>query len=558
MASATSVNAIKLAVSPSSAKVKQKITLTASVTTNKKAATGGTVTFLDGKIPLASAQVVGNKPAKGYKTGNAILTTILGPGTHSLTAVYAGTAKSPKPVTSKAVQLKVTGKTGSNTTLTAKPNQQNSKNYDFTATVQGYGFATPTQKVDFTDITTSTDLGSAPLGKVATRGFGAGINTNAQGMPAETVVADFNGDGLPDVAAADAAFGPSSLVIFLGKGNGQFQDGVSYPADYFASSILAGDFNNDGIVDLAVMSQDGVVALFPGNGDGTFQTPLNDTIGGLPVAIALGDFNRDGILDFSSIDYFANTASVSLGNGDGTFKAAVAYAVGSGPYSISTGDFNNDGFLDLAVVNDNVNTVSVLLGKGDGTFNAQKTFGTGNQVEYVTAADLNHDGNQDLLVANYADQTVGVLLGNGDGTFENQVTYTVSGVDSAIAVSDLNHDGIPDLAVAYYQPPQIGVLIGNGDGTFKPVKDYDTGQSQGYQVTVADLNGDGTPDLISSDIHAELGVLLNGTEAKAKLSDVSVPGKSKDTEKIVATYSGDSRYMKSKSKAIKVKGSGAE
>jgi hypothetical protein len=563
VAGASSVNAIKLAVSPKAAKVKQKIMLTARVTTNQKAATGGTVTFFDGKLPLSNAQVVGNKPAKGYTTGNATLTTILGPGAHSLTALYAGTAKAPGRVTSNPVHLNVTGATGSMTVLTAKHNAKNSNNYDFTSTVQGFGFSAPTGKVDFADITSKTDLGKAALGRSATQGFGTAMVTGAAGSPTQTVVADFNGDGFPDVATPDAAFGPSSLVIFLGKANGQFEAPISYPAAYFASSIVAGDFNNDGILDLAVMSQgdsgsDGVVALFLGNGDGSFQSPLSDVIGGLPVSITLGDFNRDGILDFASTDYFANTASVSIGNGDGTFQAPVAYGVGSGPYFISGGDFNNDGFQDLTVVNDNDSTVSVLLGKGDGTFRTQKTYGTGLQVEYVTAADLNADGNQDLIVANYAAQNVGVLLGNGDGTFKTQVTYPVGGYDSGIAVGDLNGDGIPDLAVSYYQPPKLGVLIGKGDGTFAAVKDYDTGQAQGFEVTIADLDGDGTPDLISSDIHASLSVLLSGTYGTAKLADVAVPGTSKDTERIVAKYPGDSHYKKSKSAAIRVKGSGAE
>jgi hypothetical protein len=179
-------------------------------------------------------------------------------------------------------------------------------------------------------------------------------------------------------------------------------------------------------------------------------------------------------------------------------------------------------------------------------------------VEYVAVADLNADGNQDLIVANFGASNVGVLLGNGDGTFKTQVTYPVGGNDSGIAVGDLNGDGIPDLAVAYYMPAKVGVLIGNGDGTFKKVQDYVTGQSQGYEVTIGDLNGDGTPDLIVSDINASLSVLLNGTEAKAKLMNVAVPGTSKDTEQIVADYDGDSHYKKSKSAVIKVKGSGAE
>jgi FG-GAP-like repeat/Bacterial Ig-like domain (group 3) len=554
-----SVNAITLSVTPNPAKVKEKVTMTASVSTNNKAATGGTVTFFDGKVPLASAQVVGKKPAKGYTPGTATLTLIVSPGPHSVTAVYEGTAASPKIVRSKPVALKVTGKTGSTTVLTAKANAKNPENYDFTASVHGFGLVPPKNTVDFSDITTSTDLGTAPLDpKTVSHTFGKALVTEAGGAPVQSVVADFNGDGLPDVATTNAVFGPSTVAVFLGKGNGEFESPVSYPTGYFTSGIVAGDFNGDGILDLVAMSQDGTIAVFLGKGDGTFQKPKTDTIGGLPVAIVLGDFNRDGILDFATTDYFANTTSISLGKGDGTFKPPVPYAVGGGPYSMATADFNGDGFQDLTVVNDNDNTVSVLLGNGDGTFKAQKTYDVGNQVEFVTTGDLNLDGKQDLVVANYGDQNVGVLLGNGDGTFKPQVTYSVGGPDSGLAIADVNGDGIPDIVDSCYKPAQLGVLLGKGDGTFQAVRQYNSGQSQGYEVTIADLNGDGAPDLISSDLNASISVLLDVTAAKARLADVVVPGTSKDVEEIVAKYSGDSRYAASKSAAIKVKGSGGK
>jgi hypothetical protein len=531
--------------------------LAATVATNKKAATGGTVTFFDGKLSLGSAQVVGKKPAKGYKTGMAILTTIVSPGSHAVTAVYGGTAASPKVVRSELVALKVTGKTGSTTVLTAKANAKNPKNYDFTASVSGFGLAASTKTVVISDVTANTDLGTAPLdSKTVSHSFGKALVTNAAGAPVRSVVADFNGDGFPDVETTNAVFGPSTVAVFLGKANGEFQTPVSYPTGYFTSGIVAGDCNDDGILDLVAMSQDGTIALFLGNG--TFQTPKTDNIGGLPVAIVFGDFNGDGILDFATIDYLANTTSISLGNGDGTFQSPVPYALGSGPYSMATADFNGDGYHDLAVTNENDNTVSVLLGNGDGTFQAQKTYGVGTQVEFVATGDLNLDGKQDIVVANDADQNVGLLLENGDGTFKPQVTYSVAGPDSGLAIADLNGDGIPEMVASYYHPSQLGLLLGKGDGTFKAVREFNTTQSQGYEVTIADLNGDGAPDLISSDLHASSSVLLNVTAAKAKLSDVVVPGTSKDVEEIVAKYSGDSRYAGSKSAPIKVRGSGGK
>jgi len=552
-----STNAITLSVSPNPAKVKQKITLTAGVTTNGSAATGGTVVFYDGKLQLASAQVVGKSPAKGYKTGNAILTTILAPGSHSLTALYEGIASAPQVVTSSPVALTVSGKTRSLTLLTAKADSQNPQNYDFMAVAGGFGFSKPTGTVDFSDSTSGADLGSVTLDAAsAFPGFGPALLTNPQGMPAQTVVADFNGDGFPDVASTNASFTASQMAVLLGKANGQFQTPTFYQAGYFCSGIVAGDFNNDGIIDLVAMNQDGTIQLFPGNGDGTFQNSITNNVGGTPVAIAMGDFNRDGILDYVTVDYFANSASISLGNGDGTFQPAVPYQIGSGPYSVATADFNNDGYLDLAAVNDNVNSVSVLLGNGDGTFQSQKVYETGNQVEFVTTGDLNGDGKQDMIVANYADKSVGVFLGNGDGTFKAQVTYTVGGPDSGLAIADLNGDGIPDIAASYYHPSQVGVLIGKGDGTFGAVHEFNTAQQQGYEVTIADLNGDGTPDIINCDLNSSLSVLLNGTGNTAFLTNVTVPGTG--AHKIVAAYSGNSKYAASQSKPVTVQGSGAK
>ena len=101
----------------------------------------------------------------------------------------------------------------------------------------------PKNKVDFTDITANTDLGTAPLdSKTASHSFGKALVTSASGAPTQSVVADFNGDGFPDVATANAVFGPSTVAVFLGKANGEFQSPVSYPTGYFTSGIVSRRF----------------------------------------------------------------------------------------------------------------------------------------------------------------------------------------------------------------------------------------------------------------------------------------------------------------------------
>ena len=86
------------------------------------------------------------------------------------------------------------------------------------------------------------------------------------------------------------------------------------------------------------------------NGDGTFQPQVTYAVGSFPLGIVAGDFNGDGRLDLAvANDNYNGSVSVLLGNGDGTFQPQVTYAVGYAPQAIVAGDFTGNGILDLAV-----------------------------------------------------------------------------------------------------------------------------------------------------------------------------------------------------------------
>ena len=337
--------------------------------------------------------------------------------------------------------------------------------------------------------------------------------------PESAIVADFNGDGKPDLAVVNSA--DNTVSILLGNADGTFASRKDFATGKSPVSVVAGDFNGDGKLDLAIAnSSDLTVSILLGNGDGTFQSGAVLPTRNPPHRVIVGDFNGDRKLDIATVNTTFvttsanNSVSILLGKGDGTFAPAIEYPMDGATFSIAAGDFNRDGKLDLAVGNTGLSAVSILLGNGDGTFQAPVNYGSGisNFVStFLITRDFNGDGNLDL--ANCGGGKVSILLGNGDGTFQPHVDYAVGGPDAGwLTADDFNGDGKLDLAVANgfsggVPVSTASILLGNGDGTFQPSVDYHTG-AQPFSVASADVNGDGKPDLVMATAANSVTVLI--------------------------------------------------
>ncbi len=143
-------------------------------------------------------------------------------------------------------------------------------------------------------------------------------------------------------------------------------------------AVAVGDVNGDGKPDiLAANDGTGQVSFLLGNGNGTFQALRIIPAGSTIDAMAVGDLTGDGKLDLVVANQYSASVTVVLGNGNGTFQAQHTFATGAYPDSVSVADVNGDGIPDLIVANSKSNSVSVLLGNGNGTFQSQTTFGAG-------------------------------------------------------------------------------------------------------------------------------------------------------------------------------------
>jgi Concanavalin A-like lectin/glucanases superfamily/FG-GAP-like repeat len=182
--------------------------------------------------------------------------------------------------------------------------------------------------------------------------------------PISVLVGDFDKDGAMDLAVGDNNF-PQGVSVLLGNGDGTFQSATHYQTQHGPRSGIVADMNLDGNLDLAFAPYDGTgavgVYIFIGNGDGTFQPEVSYRAGAGANSVNGADFNGDGLLDLAVANVESNNVSVLLGQGDGTFQTHVDYGTGSSPVQVAIGDFNGDGRLDLAIANGTSNTISILL-----------------------------------------------------------------------------------------------------------------------------------------------------------------------------------------------------
>ncbi len=283
-------------------------------------------------------------------------------------------------------------------------------------------------------------------------------------------VGDFNGDGFQDLALAN--FTSANVTVLLGDGQGAFAPAPGSPFVVGTSPqyIAVGDFNGDGIQDLVTPNfGSSTVTVLLGNGAGGFAPSPGSpvAVGSSPIAVVVGDFNRDGIQDIATANYEGNSLTVLLGNGSGGFSTAPGspVAVGASPTFLSAGDFNGDGITDLAATDGSSGTVSVLLGNGLGGFSPapNSPFSVGSEPFSLAVADLNGDGISDLVASNYGSGTFTALLGNGLGGFAPGSPVTVGPSPLSLAVADFNRDGIEDVVIAFNTgSSNAAVLLGGG------------------------------------------------------------------------------------------------
>lgn len=543
-----------------------------------------TAKFCENNSALATIQLSSPGAVAYAKLGSGPL------GNHSYMAVYrANNAYGSS--TSNTVSYKVVGTYGSIMSLSSTGNPGN---YTLQSSVTGIGslVAGPTGSVSFLDTSVGDYLlGKEPLGTATlsttfatapNSPFPIGDAGTTKSVTVASAYLHYFANNL-DIVTGDS---DSVITVLQGNGDGTFKAGVNYTGCTTGGSVkmLLADFNRDGITDLALACTDGktngglAILIGDANGDGGFNTPVFYSTGDA-AGIALGDFNNDGIWDIALTNRGQQSVVLFLGNGDGTFQEdTTILATSSGTSTLSTpmkvhdvvvGDFNGTGNDDIAYAvsntssGDGLSNLYLATGNGDGTFNTPVIAAT-NIGEFLTEGDLNADNKPDIVSCTITRpggppvQNIGysmfVVMGNGDGTFQSPVSLRAD-YPSDPHLADVNGDGKPDIIAG----GSTGALVfqGNGNGTFQ---DYTEPTIGGFKLTYAvnagDFNNDGNADLVGTDANnpqaaVSLSQVQQGASAGA-LADVAVFPLGSGMHNVDASYSGDTIYKANVSSTIEL------
>ncbi len=309
--------------------------------------------------------------------------------------------------------------------------------------------------------------------------------------PNSVAVGDGDGDGKLDVAVTL----PQGPAFFHGNGDGTLSAPAFFAPEPGSNAVTLADVDGDAHADLVYSrARHGVRVLRGGAAIGS-TPPVDSTTGLGARALVAGDFNGDGNVDVAMIGEGTGRMGVHLGTSSGYLAAPVAYDVVSPPLApsetdIAKGDFNGDGALDLAVqiVSDNQTGLAVFLGSGSGTF-APPILTPLYLVREgsIAVGDLNGDGKLDAVLTEDYRKKLIALLGNGDGHFTEAGTFATGSQPVDVELGDVDGDGKLDAVTTDYSADKVGILHGNGDGTFTSKPGLSMPRPR--HVGLADVNG---------------------------------------------------------------------
>lgn len=242
------------------------------------------------------------------------------------------------------------------------------------------------------------------------------------------VAADFDGDGALDAAVGKQG-GANDLLLLMGDGAGGLAAGAGLDLGNHSAALVAADFDRDGVVDLASANnfvygtipgaEETSVSILAGDGSGEFALGSTYDLGIDPVSLVAADFDEDGLPDLAAGGAEATDVVLLANDGAGGFSSPPRRFFAGRLSLLAAADFDDDGHLDLAAAGDGGESVAILLGDGAGGFAEPVRIGVGGpsyaegHFAPLAAADVDGEGHADLVLGVPEADVVSVLRNRG-------------------------------------------------------------------------------------------------------------------------------------------------
>ena len=271
--------------------------------------------------------------------------------------------------------------------------------------------------------------------------------------PSTNEGADFDGDGLLDFACGNIE--GNSVSVFRGDGMGALLSPISYPVGAGTRGLAVLDLNGDGAWDIVTANRVGSnVSRLINKGDGTFGPALSQALDlTRETTLAAADFNEDGLLDVAVGSYNAGVTqagavgeiAILLSDGDGGLNLFFKISAKGDAWMLVVGDVDKDGHVDVVSANALQNELAVFRGDGNGHLSSGQTYPVGRFPLAIDLGDLDGDGDLEVVTSNFQSANWTLYENDGSGNFINPRTLTTLRAGSCAVLHDRDRDGDLDM-----------------------------------------------------------------------------------------------------------------